>query len=146
MPNFKITAVLAVAGLALSAPAFAQDAEIQADPETLAQAELIRTPSEEGIVTDAESCEYEGGDVVEFRDGTVCFIRLRDETANTKVYDGMQLGVFQCSGNGEFPNELSETAEGYCNIYLTEKRRLKTREELQAELDAMTEAELEGTN
>ena len=57
MPNFKFTAGLAIAGFALSTVAFAQDAEIQADPETLAQAELIETPSTEGIVTDAASCE-----------------------------------------------------------------------------------------
>ena len=63
MPNFKLTAGLAIAGLALSTVAFAQDAEVQADPETLAQAELIEAPSTEGVVTDEASCEYEGGSV-----------------------------------------------------------------------------------
>lgn len=146
MPNFKITAGLAIAGLALSTAAFAQDAEIQADPETLAQAELIEAPSTEGVVTDEASCEYEGGSVVELRDGTACFIPIRGEDAATKIYDGEGLGVIRCEGNGEFPNEESATTPGFCNVYLTEKRKIKTREELQAELDAMTEAELEANN
>ena len=146
MPNFKLTAGLAIAGLTLSTVAFAQDAEVQADPETLAQAELIEAPSTEGVVTDEASCEYEGGSVVELRDGTACFIPIRGEDAATKIYDGEGLGVIRCEGNGEFSNEESATTPGFCNVYLTEKRKIKTREELQAELDAMTEAELEANN
>lgn len=146
MPNFKLTAGLAIAGLALSTVAFAQDAEVQADPETLAQAELIEAPSTEGVVTDEASCEYEGGSVVELRDGTACFIPIRGEDAATKIYDGEGLGVIRCEGNGEFANEESTTTPGFCNVYLTEKRRIKTREELQRELDEQTQRELEANN
>ena len=146
MPNFKITAGLAIAGLALSTIAFAQDAEVQADPETLAQAELIETPSTEGVVTDAASCEYEGGSVVSLREGQACFVPVRGEDAATKVYDGMGLGVIRCEGNGEFANEPSETAPGFCNVYLEEKRVIKTREELQRELDEQTQQALEADN
>lgn len=146
MPNFKFTAGLAIAGLAFSTVAFAQDAEIQADAETLAQAELIETPSTEGIVTDAASCEYEGGSVVSLREGNACFVPIRGEDAATQVYDGQGLGVIRCEGNGEFPNELSETAPGFCNVFLEEKRVIKTREELQRELDEQTQRELEAGN
>lgn len=146
MPNFKFTAGLAIAGLALSTVAFAQDADIQADAETRAQAELIEAPSTEGIVTDEASCEYEGGSVVELREGKACFIPIRGEDAATKIYDGEGLGVIRCSGNGDFANEESATTPGFCNVFLEEKKKIKTREELQAELDAMTEAELEANN
>jgi hypothetical protein len=146
MPNLKFAAVLAVAGLAAAAPAFAQDADVQADAATRAQAELINTASTEGIVTDRASCDYEGGSVVELRDGTACFIPIRGEDAATKIYDGEGLGVIRCSGNGTFANEVSETTPGFCNVYLTEKRKIKTRAELEAELEAQTQRELEGNN
>ncbi|WP_298913568.1 hypothetical protein [uncultured Algimonas sp.] len=156
MPDFKFTAIIAAAALALSTGAFAQttdvdatvdaDVEIQADAETRAQAQLIQAPSTEGVVTDRTSCEYEGGSIAELREGTVCFIQIRGEEASTKIYDGQGLGVIRCAGNGAFPNEVSATTPGFCNVYLTEKKKLKTRAELEAELEAMTQAELEGTN
>lgn len=59
MPNFKITVVLAIAGLTLSTDAFSQDA----DEATQAEAAKIETGSTEGVVTNAASCEYEGGSV-----------------------------------------------------------------------------------
>lgn len=149
MPKLKIAAGLALAGFA-SMTAFAQDAapdaDVQADAATRAQAELIEAPSTEGIVTDRASCEYEGGSVVDLRDGTACFIPIRGEDAATKIYDGEGLGVIRCSGNGPFANEVSATTPGFCNVYLTEKQKMKTREELEAELEAMTQRELENSN
>ena len=130
----KFALVGTIAALALTAtPAFAQSTE--------EQAELMKTPSTEGVVTDRASCTYEGGDVMDLKDGTICFIPVRGVAANTKVYDGMKLGVIRCSGNGRFANEMTE-GNAYCRIYLTPKAKAKTREELQRELDAMTEEEL----
>ncbi|GHA98968.1 hypothetical protein GCM10009069_22420 [Algimonas arctica] len=152
MPNMKLTAVLAIAGLAFSTSAFAQDAatpdapEITADAETLATAEKINTPSTEGIVTDEASCTYEGGSVETLQDGTACFIQIRGEEAATQIYDGMGMGVIRCSDNGTFPNEISSFNDSYCYVYLTEKTAPKTREELEAELEAMTQRELESAN
>jgi hypothetical protein len=149
MPNMKLTAVLAIAGLAFSTHAFAQDAatpEVQADAETLAQAELINTPSTEGVVTDEASCTYEGGSVETLQDGTACFIQIRGEEASTKIYDGMGMGVIRCEGNGTYPNDVSSFNDSYCYVYLTEKVRQKTRAELEAELEEMTRRELEGSN
>ena len=54
--------------------------------------------------------------------------------------------MIRCEGNGEFPNELSETAPGFRNVFLEEKRVIKTREELQRELDEQTQRELEAGN
>lgn len=134
MPNFKITAVLAVAGLAMNMSAFAQT---DTSPEI--EAELVNTPSTEGVVTDAASCEYEGGSVMDLTDGTICFIPIRGEVAGTKVYDGMKLGVIKCEGNGDFANEVATPNDSYCRIYLTEKQQKKTLEELQREVDEMNQ-------
>ena len=147
MTKTKITTVLAIAGFALSSTVFAQDAEtsapeVKADAETLAQAELINTPSTEGVVTDEASCTYEGGSVEELQDGTACFIQIRGEEASTKIYDGMGMGVISCEGNGSFPNEISSFNDSYCYVYLTEKTKPKTREELEAELAAETARQL----
>ncbi|MGJ8561061.1 MAG: hypothetical protein ACSHX3_12565 [Litorimonas sp.] len=152
MSNMKFTAVLALAGFAFSTTAFAQDSvtpaapEVQADAETLATAEKINTPSTEGVVTDEASCTYEGGSVETLQDGTACFIQIRGEEAATQIYDGMGMGVIRCSGNGTFPNEISSFNDSYCYVYMTEKKAPKTRAELEAELEAMTQRELESTN
>ncbi len=127
-------AAVAIAFAASALPAAAQ----LTDEE---QAELMKAPSTEGIVTDAASCEYEGGSVMDLTDGTICFVPIRGVAANTKVYDGMGLGVIRCSGNGQFANEVVE-GNSYCRVYLTPKQRKKTREELEAELEAMTQQEL----
>ena len=138
----KFTAACASVAVVLAAalPAAAQSSNMS-EAERAAQAELMRAPSTEGIVTDRASCEYEGGSVMDLTDGTICFVPVRGVAANTKVYDGMGLGVIRCSGNGQFANEVVE-GNSYCRVYLTAKQRKKTREELQRELDAMTEAEL----
>jgi hypothetical protein len=162
MSTIKLTAVLAIAGFALSTSAFAQDAatptpeidadavtgapEIKADAETLATAEKINTPSIEGIVTDEDSCTYEGGSVEVLQDGTACFIQIRGEEASTQIYDGMGMGVIRCSDNGEFTNEISSFNDSYCYVYLTEKVAPKTREELERELELATQRELESAN
>jgi len=147
MPNLKLTAVLAIAGFAFSTSAFAQDAataapEVKADAETLAQAELINTPSVEGIVRDEASCTYEGGSVVALQDGQACFIQIRGEDAAAQIYDGMELGVIRCAGNGAFANEVHPEITSYCYVYLTEKVAPKTREELEAEMAAETARQL----
>lgn len=152
MPNMKLTAVLAIAGLAFSTSAFAQDAatptapEIQADAETLATAEKINTASTEGVVTDEASCTYEGGSVETLQDGTACFIQIRGLEAATQIYDGLGMGVIECSGNGAFPNEINAFNDSYCYVYLTEKVAPKTREELERELEEATQRELESAN
>ncbi len=127
-------AALAFAFAASALPASAQLTDEQ-------QAELMKAPSTEGVVTDAASCEYEGGSVEALADGRICFIPVRGVAANTKIYDGMKLGVIRCEGNGAFPNELVPGGS-YCRVYLGPKAQKKTREELEAELAAMTEAEL----
>ena len=132
----KFTAACAAAALALAA---AMPAAAQLSDEE--QAELMKAPSTEGVVTDRASCEYEGGSVMDLTDGTICFVPVRGVAANTKVYDGMKLGVIRCAGNGSFANETVD-GNSYCRVYLTPKAKKKTREELQRELDAMTEAEL----
>ena len=128
---------LKLAGLALtlafaSSPAFAQSAEVDA--------EALNAPTSEGVVTSAASCQYEGGFLGKVDGANVCMAPVRGEELATKAYDGQNLGVIRCSGNGQFTNELSGT---YCRIFLEAKPRKKTRAELEAELEAMTEAELE---
>jgi hypothetical protein len=133
MSKLKIAGATFALVLATAATGFAQDAD---DAK-------MQTPSTEGIVTNAASCEYEGGSIMDLTDGKICFIAVRGVAANTQNYDGMRLGVMRCSGNGVFANE---SAGEYCRVYLTEKAKKKTRAELEAELAAMTEAELEATN
>ena len=138
MSKLKIAGATLALVLSTSGSAFAQNAE--------ADAELMKTPSVEGIVTDAASCEYEGGSVMDLTDGKVCFIAIRGVAANTANYDGMRLGVMRCSGNGTFANEIVQPNGEYCRVYLGPKKKKKTRAELEAELEAMTEAELNATN
>lgn len=133
MSKSKLAGLACALVFAAAAPAFAQDVD---DAK-------MKTPSTEGIVTNAASCEYEGGTVMDLADGNICFIAVRGVNANTQNYDGMRLGVMRCSGNGQFANEPSGE---YCRVYLGPKAQKKTRAELEAELEAMTEAELEETN
>lgn len=147
MTKLTRIALMAVAGLSVSTAAMAQDAlsadaMADADPETRAMAEKINTPSTEGVVTDAASCDYEGGSVVDLQDGTACFIQIRGEDAATQIYDGQGMGVIRCSDNGAFTNEVSASNSSYCVVYLTEKKAPKTREEIEAELAEMTAREL----
>ena len=134
MSKFTTAGVALAFALSAAVPSFAQ----MSDEE---QAELMKLPSTEGVVTDRTSCEYEGGEVMDLTDGTICFVPVRGAAANTKLYDGMKLGVIRCSGNGQFANE-TVSGNSYCRVYLTAKQRKKTRAELEAELEAMTEAEL----
>jgi len=137
MSKSKLAGLTCALVFAVSAPAFAQSA---ADEEAARKAE---TPSVEGVVTNAASCQYEGGFLGKVDGANVCMAPIRGVEFNTQAYDGQNLGVMRCSGNGEFTNELSGS---YCRIFLEAKPRKKTREELEAELAAMTEAELEATN
>ena len=68
---------------------------------------------------------------------------IRGADFATQAYDGQNLGVMSCSGNGSFANELSGS---YCRIFLEAKPRKKTREELEKELKELTDAELEASN
>lgn len=143
MTKFTITAAIATIAFAAT-PAFAQMTDAE-KAEAEAQAALMEAPSTEGVVRDEASCTYEGGSVEQLSDGRVCFIPVRGVVANTKIYDGMKLGVIRCEGNGSFPNELVPGGS-YCRVYLSEKQAKKTREELEAELARMTEEELGRSN
>ncbi|MEM9600652.1 MAG: hypothetical protein AAF926_06490 [Pseudomonadota bacterium] len=145
MFNVKIAAALAVASLALSPVAFAQDAAPQVDEaaqeQARADAEALATPSTEGVVTDEASCTYEGGNVEQLSTGTICLIPMRGEALGSQFYDGQGFGVLRCEGNGEFANEPTPGGS-FCRVYLTEKIVPKTREEIEAELAAQTAAAL----
>ena len=132
MSKLKLAGVTLALVFAASSTAFAQDAD----------AAKIETPSVEGIVTNAATCEYEGGSVMDLTDGKICFVAIRGVAANTANYDGMRLGVIRCSGNGSFSNEIVQPSGEYCRVYLGPKAQKKTRAELEAELEAMTAAEL----
>ncbi len=58
----------------------------------------------------------------------------------------MKLGVIRCEGNGSFANEIATLNDSYYRIYLTGKVEQNNREELEAELVAMTAEELEASN
>ena len=107
MTKLKLACAAALIAFAAT-PALAQ----LSDEE---QAELMKAPSTEGVVTDRASCEYEGGSVMDLTDGTICFVPIRGVAANTKVYDGMKLGVIRCSGNGQFANETTD-GNAYCRL------------------------------
>jgi hypothetical protein len=138
MSKLKIAGATIALVFAASTTAFAQSA---ADEEAARKA---KTPSTEGVVTSAASCQYEGGFLGKVEGANVCMAPIRGADFATQAYDGQSLGVMKCSGNGEFANETTGT---YCRIFLEPKPRKKTRAELEAELEAMTEAELAaGTN
>jgi len=122
--------------LASTATAFAQVSDEEA-------AKKAATPSAEGVVTSAASCQYEGGFLGKVENANVCMAPIRGADFSTQAYDGQSLGVMKCSGNGSYTNELSGS---YCRIFLEPKPRKKTRAELEAELEALTEAELGKTN
>jgi hypothetical protein len=133
MSKLKIAGVTLALVFAASGSAFAQTA---AD---VAAAEKAKTPSVEGVVTNAASCQYEGGFLGKVEGANVCMAPIRGADFSTQAYDGQNLGVMSCSGNGSFANETTGT---YCRIFLEPKPRKKTRAELEAELEALTEAEL----
>ena len=68
---------------------------------------------------------------------------IRGADFATQAYDGQNLGVMSCSGNGAYANELTGS---YCRIFLEAKPRKKTREELEQELKELTDKELESIN
>ncbi len=132
MSKLKIAGATLALVFAASGSAFAQSADEIA-------AQKAKTPSTEGVVTTAASCQYEGGFLGKVEGANVCMAPIRGAEFSTQAYDGQSLGVMSCSGNGAFANETTGT---YCRIFLEPKPRKKTREELEAELAAMTEAEL----
>ena len=136
MSKLKIAGATIALVLASTATAFAQSADEEA-------AKKAATPSSEGVVTTAASCQYEGGFLGKVDGANVCMAPIRGADFNTQAYDGQNLGVMRCESNGAFTNELSGS---YCRIFLEAKPRKKTRAELEAELAAITEAELEATN
>ena len=137
MSKIKIAGVSLALVFATAGSAFAQTAEQEA------AAAAANTPSTEGIVTNAASCQYEGGFLGKVEGANVCMAPIRGAEFATQAYDGQNLGVRTCSGNGSFANETTGT---YCRIFLEPKPRKKTRAELEAELAAMTEAELGEAN
>ena len=136
MSKLKIAGATLALVFAASGSAFAQSADEIA-------AEKAKTPSTEGIVTSAASCQYEGGFLGKVEGADVCMAPIRGADFATQAYDGQNLGVMSCSGNGSFANELSGS---YCRIFLEAKPRKKTREELEKELKELTDAELEASN
>ena len=136
MSKLKIAGATIALVLAATSSAFAQTTDEAAAAKAVA-------PSTEGVVTSAASCQYEGGFLGKVEGANVCMAPIRGADFSTQAYDGQNLGVMSCSGNGSFTNELSGT---YCRIFLEPKPRKKTRAELEAELEAMTEAELGATN
>ncbi len=134
MSKLKVAGATLALVIASSTSAFAQTADAEA------AAAAASTPSSEGVVTSAASCQYEGGFLGKVEGANVCMAPIRGAEFSTQAYDGQSLGVMSCSGNGSFANETTGT---YCRIFLEAKPRKKTREELEAELAAMTEAELE---
>ena len=136
MSKFRIGAAAGIAALALSATtAFAQTSDAER------QAELIKEVSSEGVVTSAQTCEYEGGSVMDLASGKICFVAVRGEALNTKVYDGQGLGVIRCSGNGAFANELVQPSGEFCRVYLEQKKVPPSRAEVEAATRAAMEAE-----
>lgn len=136
MSKSKIAGLACALVFAATAPAFAQTV---VDEEAARKAE---TPSVEGIVTNAASCQYEGGFLGKVDGANVCMAPIRGAEFNTQAYDGQSLGVMACSGNGAYTNELSGS---YCRIFLEPKPRKKTREELEKELEELTQEELNNT-
>ena len=136
MSKLKIAGATIALVLASTATAFAQSSDEDA-------AKKAATPSAEGVVTSAASCQYEGGFLGKVEGANVCMAPIRGEDFATQAYDGQSLGVMTCSGNGSFTNELSVS---YCRIFLEPKPRKKTREELEKELEELTEQELNATN
>lgn len=136
MSKLKIAGATIALVLAATSSAFAQSVDEEA-------ARKAATPSTEGVVTSAASCQYEGGFLGKVEGANVCMAPIRSADLSTQANDGLGQGVFACSGNGTYTNELSGT---YCRIFLEPKPRKKTRAELEAELAAMTEAELGATN
>jgi len=136
MSKLKIAGATIALVLASTATAFAQSSDEDA-------AKKAATPSAEGVVTSAASCQYEGGFLGKVEGANVCMAPIRGEDFATQAYDGQSLGVMTCSGNGSFTNELSGS---YCRIFLEPKPRKKTREELEKELEELTEQELNATN
>ena len=136
MSKLKIAGATLALVFAASGSAFAQSADEIA-------AEKAKTPSTEGIVTSAASCQYEGGFLGKADGADVCLVPIRGADFSTQAYDGQNLGVMSCSGNGAYANELTGS---YCRIFLEAKPRKKTREELEQELKALTDAELEASN
>ena len=129
MTNFRYGA--AALGLtlvaALSAPTFAQDSKADAE-----------APSTEGVVSSSQSCEYEGGTVLDLDSGKICFIAVRGAEFATKTYDGQSLGVIKCSGNGSYGNELVQPSGQFCRVYLEQKKVAPSR----AEVEAATRAQI----
>ena len=136
MSKLKIAGATLALVFAASGSAFAQSADEIA-------AEKAKTPSTEGIVTSAASCQYEGGFLGKSDGANVCLAPIRGADFATQAYDGQNLGVMSCSGNGAFANELTGS---YCRIFLEAKPRKKTREELEQELKELTDKELESIN
>ncbi len=134
-------AMMSVAAIAMASTAsFAQDAE--------KEAELMNTVSTEGVVSSEQSCQYEGGSTIDLASGKICFIAVRGEALNTKIYDGQALGVIKCSGNGAYANELVQPSGEFCRVYLEQKKVAPSREEVEAQTRASMKAEeaMETTN
>lgn len=104
---------------AVAMPSFAQDNDAQ-------------ERTSEGVVNSEQSCEYEGGTVIDIDSGKICFVPVRGEDFATKTYDGQALGVVKCSGNGAYANELVQPSGQFCRVFLEQKKVAPSREEVEA--------------
>ena len=47
-------------------------------------------------ITNSEECKFEGGSIVESKDGNSCLVPMRPEEYVSEVYDGQQFGILEC--------------------------------------------------
>jgi len=129
------------AALGLTVAAMSASFAIAQDSDAERQAELMNAVSSEGVVSSEQSCTYEGGDVMTLAAGKVCFVAVRGEDLNTKLYDGQRLGVIKCSGNGAYANELVQPSGAFCRVFLEQKKVAPSRAEVEAATRAAMKAE-----
>ena len=86
MSKLKIAGATLALVFAASGSAFAQSADELA-------AEKAKTPSSEGIVTSAASCQYEGGFLGKVEGADVCMAPIRGADFATQAYDGQNLSL-----------------------------------------------------
>lgn len=59
----------------------------------------IAVPASAATITDAPSCQLEGGTMVNVKNSDYCLVPIREAEYADEIYDGNQLGVVDCPGN-----------------------------------------------
>ena len=93
-----------------------------------ALAAFATTSASAQIVSNAD-CEYEGGEVFNVAEGTVCVVPVRPAEFSGEAYDGQQLGITECNGM-----DLNDGA--FCKIVLVPAPA-------KPEVEVTTDAEME---